>query len=78
MSETIAFIGLGVMGYPLAGHLAKAGHHVRVYNRTLAKAHAWAQEFGGSVTNSPAEAAAGATFVLASVGNEDVRQITIG
>ncbi len=74
-----AFIGLGVMGYPMAGHLARAGHQVVVYNRTREKALRWVSEFGGRVANSPAEAAADAEVVLACVGrDDDVRAITLG
>jgi len=67
----VAFLGLGVMGYPMAGHLAKAGHEVTVYNRTVAKAQKWATEHGGAAANTPREAAAGADFVFACVGNDD-------
>ncbi|WP_333830970.1 NAD(P)-dependent oxidoreductase [Pararhodobacter sp.] len=67
----VAFLGLGVMGAPMAGHLAKAGHEVRVFNRTAAKAEAWAQAHGGSHAPTPREAAAGAEFVMACVGNDD-------
>ena len=67
----VSFLGLGVMGYPMAGHLAKAGHEVTVYNRTTAKAEKWAAEFGGSFAATPREAAAGADFVMACVGNDD-------
>jgi len=75
----LAFIGLGVMGFPMAGHLAKAGHHVTVYNRTAAKAQAWAQQFGGTAGATPAEAAMGAEIVFTCVGNdEDVRQVVFG
>ena len=77
--STAAFIGLGVMGYPMAGHLARAGLEVRVYNRTAAKAKAWSDEYGGSHHATPAEAAQGADLVLVCVGNDDdVRQVTIG
>jgi len=77
MSHTVAFIGLGVMGYPMAGHLAKAGHSVRVYNRTPAKADAFVAEHGGSAHPTPKEAATGADFVFTCVGNdEDVRAVT--
>lgn len=77
--STVAFIGLGVMGYPMAGHLARAGLDVRVYNRTETKAAAWAAEHGGSHHATPWEAAAGADLVLVCVGNDDdVRQVTIG
>lgn len=78
MAKT-AFIGLGVMGYPMAGHLAKAGHEVAVYNRTAAKAQAWADEHGGTAHATPAEAAAGADFVFCCVGNDDdLRSVTTG
>lgn len=67
----VAFLGLGVMGYPMAGHLVKAGHEVTVYNRTAAKAEAWAAEHGGSHAATPREAAAGCEFVMSCVGNDD-------
>ncbi|KAA0089994.1 NAD(P)-dependent oxidoreductase [Paraburkholderia sp. T12-10] len=67
----VAFIGLGVMGYPMAGHLAKAGFDVTVYNRTSAKAEAWVAEHGGRAARTPREAADGAELVLACVGNDD-------
>ncbi len=74
-----AFIGLGVMGYPMAGHLLKAGHEVTVYNRTRAKAEKWVAEHGGTLAETPAEAARGAEFVFACVGNDDdLRAVTIG
>ena len=76
---TVAFIGLGVMGYPMAGHLAKQGLTTRVYNRTASKAEAWAKAFGGTAHSTPAEAAEGADLVLVCVGNDnDVRQVTTG
>jgi 3-hydroxyisobutyrate dehydrogenase len=79
MSNKVAFIGLGVMGYPMAGYLAKAGHAVTVFNRTAAKAERWAAEFGGATAPSPAAAADGADFVFSCVGNdEDLRSITVG
>ena len=65
---TAAFIGLGVMGYPMAGHLAKAGLNVRVWNRTSAKAEQWASEYGGTSCTSIAEAVKGADIVLTCVG----------
>ncbi len=78
-ARKVAFLGLGVMGYPMAGHLARAGHTVTVYNRTPAKAQAWAQEFGGRAAATPREAAAGAELVFACVGNDDdLRSITLG
>jgi 3-hydroxyisobutyrate dehydrogenase len=76
----LAFLGLGVMGYPMAGHLVTKGHHsVTVYNRTTAKAEAWARQFGGNTAATPAEAARGAEIVFACVGNDDdLRSITTG
>jgi 3-hydroxyisobutyrate dehydrogenase len=75
----LAFLGLGVMGYPMAGHLAKAGHQVTVYNRTAAKAEAWVREYGGRSGASPAEAAKGAEIVFTCVGNDDdIRQVAMG
>jgi len=75
----LAFLGLGVMGFPMAGHLAKAGHQVTVYNRTEAKARGWVGQFGGAQRPSPAEAAAGAEIVFTCVGNdEDVRHVVLG
>ena len=79
MSEKTAFIGLGVMGYPMAGFLAKAGHEVTVYNRTPNKAEKWVEEFGGKLSMTPTDAAKEATFVFACVGNDDdLRSVTIG
>jgi len=75
----VAFIGLGVMGYPMAGHIAKAGHDVTVYNRTAAKAEKWAGEYGGKTAPTPAEAAKGCEFVFSCVGNDDdLRSVTTG
>ena len=75
----VAFIGLGVMGYHMAGHLAKAGHDVTVYNRTGSKAARWTEEFAGARAATPAEAAAGNEIVFACVGNDDdVRSVTVG
>jgi len=75
----VAFIGLGVMGYPMAGHLKKGGHEVTVYNRTAAKAEKWAAEHGGSFKATPREAAEGQDFVFCCVGNDDdLRSVTIG
>lgn len=75
----VSFIGLGVMGYPMAGYLAKAGHEVTVYNRTVAKAEQWVDEFGGSLAATPGDAADGAEFVFSCVGNdEDVREVLLG
>ncbi|MCW1955469.1 MAG: NAD(P)-dependent oxidoreductase [Roseobacter sp.] len=75
----LAFLGLGVMGYPMAGHLKAAGHDVVVYNRTAAKAEAWAEEHGGRAAPTPRAAAEGAEFVMACVGNDDdLRAICLG
>lgn len=76
----VAFIGLGVMGYPMAGHLkVKGGHEVTVYNRTTAKAEAWVAQYGGSHALTPAEAADDADFVFTCVGNDDdLRSVTTG
>ena len=75
----IAFIGLGVMGYPMAGHLQRSGHEVTVYNRTTAKAEKWVDEHGGTRATSPAGAADGAEFVFTCVGNDDdVRSVVLG
>ncbi|NSX55243.1 NAD(P)-dependent oxidoreductase [Parasulfitobacter algicola] len=75
----VAFLGLGVMGYPMAGHLAKAGHSVTVYNRTTAKAEKWVEEFGGHFGKIPADAVKGADFVMSCVGNDDdLRQVCLG
>ncbi|MCA0316576.1 MAG: NAD(P)-dependent oxidoreductase [Proteobacteria bacterium] len=76
----VAFLGLGVMGYPMAGHLkAKGGHDLTVYNRTFAKAEAWAKQHGGTAARTPKEAAAGQDFVFCCVGNDDdLRSVTIG
>jgi 3-hydroxyisobutyrate dehydrogenase len=75
----LAFLGLGVMGYPMAGHLAAAGHDVCVYNRTAAKAEKWAAEHGGRHAPTPRAAAEGAEFVMACVGNDDdLRSVCLG
>ena len=75
----ITFLGLGVMGYPMAGHLARAGHEVTVYNRTAAKAGTWASEHGGATGATPAEASKGAEMVMACVGNDDdLRSVCLG
>ena len=77
--QKVAFLGLGVMGLPMAGHLARAGHEVTVYNRSPAKAQAWSQEFGGKAAATPREAAAGAQIVFACVGNDDdLRSVVLG
>ena len=78
-SRKVAFIGLGVMGFHMAGHLAKGGHEVTVYNRASARAESWLETFSGQVAATPAEAANGADLVLACVGNDnDVRAVTMG
>ncbi len=75
----VAFLGLGVMGYPMAGHLAKAGHEVTVYNRTAAKAEKWVAEHGGTAAATPRAAAEGADFVMSCVGNDDdLRNVCAG
>ncbi len=75
----VAFLGLGVMGYPMAGHLAAKGHEVTVYNRTTAKAEKWAEEHGGAWAPTPREAAQGCDFVMACVGNDDdLRSVVYG
>jgi 3-hydroxyisobutyrate dehydrogenase-like beta-hydroxyacid dehydrogenase len=77
--QKVAFLGLGVMGLPMAGHLARAGHEVTVYNRTEAKAKAWVAEVGGRHANTPREAAQGAHIVFCCVGNdEDLRSVVLG
>ena len=75
----VTFLGLGVMGYPMAGHLAAKGHEVTVYNRTVAKAAAWAKQHGGKAAATPRAAAAGAEFVMCCVGNDDdLRSVVLG
>ena len=79
MGKKVAYIGLGVMGYPMARHMAKAGHDVTVYNRTPAKAEQWVKEHGGAMAFTPAKAAEGADFVMACVGNDDdLRSVALG
>ena len=78
-ARSVAFLGLGVMGLPMAGHLARAGHRTTVYNRSAAKAAAWAAEFGGRSAATPREAAQGADIVFACVGNDDdLRSVVLG
>jgi len=75
----VAFLGLGVMGYPMAGHLARAGHRVTVYNRTAAKAQAWVAEYGQRAAPTPEAAAENASLVFGCVGNDDdLREVTVG
>jgi 3-hydroxyisobutyrate dehydrogenase len=78
-SRKVAFLGLGVMGGPMAGHLAAAGHQVTVYNRTAAKAQAWVSKHGGALAPTPREAVEGAEFVFTCVGNDaDLRSVVAG
>jgi 3-hydroxyisobutyrate dehydrogenase len=78
-AQNVAFLGLGVMGLPMAGHLARAGHRVTVFNRTPAKSQAWVAEYGGKSAATPREAAAGAAIVFACVGNDDdLRSVVLG
>lgn len=77
--QKVAFLGLGVMGLPMAGHLAKAGHEVTVYNRTETKSQNWVKEFGGKHASTPREAASGAAVVFCCVGNDDdLRSVVLG
>ena len=79
MSCNVAFIGLGVMGYPMAGYISKAGHNVTVFNRTKSKAEKWINEYKGKLAETPAEAAKDAEFVFTCVGNDnDLREVTFG
>ena len=79
MSCNVAFIGLGVMGYPMAGYISKAGHNVTVYNRTTSKADKWLTEYKGSKADTPAKAAENAEFIFTCVGNDnDLRDVTFG
>lgn len=79
VSAPVSFVGLGTMGYPMAGHLQKAGHEVCVFNRTKTKAEAWQKEFQGKTADTPKDAASGARFVFLCVGNDDdVRSVVYG
>ena len=79
MSCNVAFIGLGVMGYPMAGYISKAGHNITVYNRTTSKANKWLTEYKGSKAETPSKAAENADFVFTCVGNDnDLREVTFG
>jgi 3-hydroxyisobutyrate dehydrogenase len=79
VDKSVAFIGLGVMGYPMAGHLSQMGHSVTVFNRTSAVAEKWIAQYGGDLARTPAEAAKDADFVFCCVGNDDdLRAVTIG
>lgn len=78
-TRKLAFLGLGVMGFPMAGHLARAGHDVTVYNRSATKAQSWVAEFGGRCAPTPRAAAAEAQIVFACVGNDDdLRNVALG
>jgi len=79
MSCKVSFIGLGVMGYPMAGYISKAGHNVTVYNRTKSKAEKWIKEYKGKIAETPEEAAKDSDFVFTCVGNDDdVKEVAIG
>ncbi len=79
MTCNVAFIGLGVMGYPMAGYISKAGHNVTVFNRTKSKAEKWISEYKGKMADTPAEAADGADFIFTCVGNDnDLREVSLG
>ena len=79
MTCNVAFIGLGVMGYPMAGYISKAGHNVTVFNRTKSKAEKWIKEYKGKMAETPAEAAKNAEYIFTCVGNDnDLREVTFG
>ena len=79
MSCNVAFIGLGVMGYPMAGYISKGGHNVTVFNRTKSKAEKWIKEYNGKIADTPAEAAKDAEYIFTCVGNDnDLREVTFG
>ncbi len=79
MSCNVAFIGLGVMGYPMAGYISKGGHNVTVFNRTKSKAEKWIKEYNGKMADTPAEAAKNAEYIFTCVGNDnDLREVTFG
>ena len=79
MTCNVAFIGLGVMGYPMAGYISKAGHNVTVFNRTKSKAEKWVSEYKGKLAETPAEAAKDAEYIFTCVGNDnDLREVTFG
>ena len=79
MTCNVAFIGLGVMGYPMAGYISKAGHNVTVFNRTKSKAEKWIGEYNGKMAETPAEAAKEAEYIFTCVGNDnDLREVTFG
>ena len=79
MSSNVAFIGLGVMGYPMAGYISKGGHNVTVFNRTKSKAEKWIKEYKGKIAETPAEAAKDSEYVFTCVGNDnDLKEVTFG
>jgi len=79
MTCNVAFIGLGVMGYPMAGYISKGGHNVTVFNRTKSKAEKWIKEYKGKIADTPAEAAKDAEYIFTCVGNDnDLREVTFG
>ena len=79
MSCNVAFIGLGIMGYPMAGYISKGGHNVTVFNRTKSKAEKWIKEYKGKMAETPAEAAKDAEYIFTCVGNDnDLREVTLG
>ena len=79
MSFKVSFIGLGVMGYPMAGYISKAGHNVTVYNRTKSKAEKWIKEYKGKIAETPEEAAKECDFVFSCVGNDDdLKEVSLG
>ena len=79
MSCNVSFIGLGVMGYPMAGYISKAGHNVTVFNRTKSKAEKWLKTYSGKMAKTPAEAAKDSDFIFTCVGNDnDLKEVTFG
>ena len=79
MSFKVSFIGLGVMGYPMAGHISKAGHNVTVYNRTTSKAEKWIKDNKGKLAKTPMDAAKDADFIFTCVGNDnDLKEVALG
>ena len=79
MTCNVAFIGLGVMGYPMAGYISKAGHNVTVFNRTKSKAEKWIGDYKGKIADTPAEAAKDAEYIFTCVGNDnDLREVSMG
>ena len=79
MTCNVAFIGLGVMGYPMAGYISKAGHNVTVFNRTKSKAEKWVGDYKGKLADTPADAAKNAEYIFTCVGNDDdLREVSMG